>query len=265
MISIEKKKLKNSHFYYLTERVNTGDGFKKIQVYLGKTAPNDLSHYYNALMSKELSLVQYYQPRTKTIQNTLEREALERLENYALIWKYFIAQRSKKEKEIIFRDFAIRFIFESNSIEGSKLSHDEVVRIVRKKYVKKNLPQREVQEVYNSIEAMRFIRSGTFILNQKNIKKLHQILTDKLDYTQGFRKVSVSVNHKDTLAPEHIKEHLQSLIVWYHKNKRKDNPFRNAMVFHNRFEYIHPFEDANGRTGRMILLWMLFEMKYGVI
>ena len=265
MIKIERKKLKNNHFYFLTERFNTGKGFKKIQVYLGKNVPTNLSPHYEALYRKELALLNEYHPKTKSVQNTLEREALERLEKYALQWKYFIIQRTEREKEQIFRDFAIQFIFESNSIEGSKLSQEEVSRIIRKKYVKKSLPRREVQEVYNALEAMGMIRSGEFALNQKNIKILHQILTRDLGYTQGFRKVAVNVNNKNVLSPDLIKKEIQSLIEWYRKGKRKGNPFRNAIIFHNRFEYIHPFEDGNGRTGRMLLLWMLFEHHYDVI
>ena len=265
MIRIEQKKIKNKHFYYLTERFNTGDGFKKIQVYLGKNVPKDLLSYYDELKKKEKTLLSEYQPKVINIDNDVIKHALYRLENYRLDWKYLIAQKTELQKRIIFRDFAIRFTFESNSIEGSKLTEDEVLKIIKKEYVKKILPQKEVQEVYNSINAIGFIQSGNFKLTQKHIKELYLIITENLDYEQTFKKQKNSVNNKNTVEPEDVKSELKNAISWYKENKKKGNPFMNAIMFHNKFEHIHPFLDGNGRTGRMILIWMLMQTGYDVL
>ena len=132
MIRIEHKNIKNKGFYYLTERFNTGAGFKKIQAYIGKNVPKDLSAHYDELKRKEKKLVAQYQPKVTNIHGEVIMSALHRVETHRLDWKYFILQKSEKQKKNIFRDFAIRFIFESNSIEGSKLTEDEVLKIVKK-------------------------------------------------------------------------------------------------------------------------------------
>jgi Fic family protein len=265
MIRVEQKNIKNKGFYYLTERFNTGEGFKKIQVYIGKNVPNHVSSFYRELKEKEKELVKQYQPKVKGIGNEIIKEALYRVEEYKLDWKYFIAQKTEQQKRIIFRYFAIRFIFESNSIEGSRLTENEVLKIVKKEYVKKSLPAMEVQEVYNSIEAFDFIRSGSFRLNQKYIKKLYLIITKNLGYETGFKTQNNTVNNKNTVSPENVKEELKKAITWYDNNKKEGNPFMNAVIFHNKFEYVHPFRDGNGRTGRMILIWMLIQTGYDVL
>lgn len=265
MITIETKNIKNKPFNYLTERFNTGNGFEKIQVYLGKNVPNNLSDKYEELKKKELALVLNYNPKIKGIKNKVIKESLIRLEKYALDWKYFINQKTDVDKRIIFRLFAIQFIFESNSIEGSRLSQDEVKNIIENRYIKKDTSKIEVQEVINSIKAIDFIRSGEFKLNQKNIKLLHSIITEKLGYEKGFKKKKIVVNNKQTVDPKNVKQELKNLIIWFNKNKKKNNPFMNVIVFHNKFERIHPFSDGNGRTGRMLLIWMLMEFNYDII
>lgn len=265
MIRIETKKIKNKEFQYLTERFNTGDGFKKIQVYIGKNVPSDLSSHYNELKEKESALVAQYQPKVTGIRSKVIKDALHRLEKYKLDWKYFIAQKTDQQKKTIFRNFAIRFIFESNSIEGSKLTEHEVLKIVRKEYVKKSLPKREVQEVYNSINAIDFVQSGAFRLTQKHIKALYSIITKDLGYEVGFKKQNNSVNNKNTVEPDKVKAELKNAIAWYNRSKKIGNPFMNAIIFHNKFEHIHPFLDGNGRTGRMILIWMLIQTEYDVL
>ena len=65
-----------------------------------------------------------------------------------------------------------------------------------------------------------------------------------------------------TTPPEKIEQEMSDLISWYEKNKKKLHPLRLATEFHARFEKIHPFEDGNGRTGRIFLNAMLLESGY---
>ena len=265
MIRIEQKNIKNKGFYYLSERFNTGNGFKKIQVYIGKNVPKKMPQLFNELKQKETVLLrEHFKPLSD--QEDYINKLLLKFEITSLDWKYFLAQSSKKNIEKIFFDFAISFIFESNSIEGSRLTRDEVHSIIKNKKIKKDITRDEIKEVLNSIQAFQFIRSGDFILNQKNIKKLYGIITDGLPgYEKGFKKKSNSVNNTNTTDPQNVKKELQSLILWYKKNKKQGNAFMKILIFHNRFEYIHPFLDGNGRTGRMILIWMLLQNGYGPI
>lgn len=265
MIRFERKKIYNKPFYYLTEQVRIKEKFKKIQVFVGKNIPKDVEELYSTLKEKEKELLEENLLFIQKKDNDVESDTIKKIESTRIDWKYHVAQMSDSKREKVFRDFAIRFIFESNAIEGSKLSQDAVSAIIKKEYIKKTVPEKEVQEVLNAIEAFNHIQSDTFTLNQKNIKILHSIITKDLDITQGFKKRSIVVNNKETVDPKDVREKLTSLIFWYNETKKTKNQFVRAIIFHNRFEHIHPFEDGNGRTGRVLLNWMLMQNNYGVI
>ncbi len=264
MIKIYKKKLKKQDFYYLTEQIWIGDKYKKIQVYLGKNIPKDLSLFYGKLRVKEEELILSNLKKIFKLDKKLDWEQVEKVEKNKIIQKYFFAQLSEKEKKDFFKKFAIEFIFHSNAIEGSRLSKEEVEKIVKNKYLKNNLDKKEIIEVKNSIKAFDFILND-FKLNQKNIKLLHKILTEDLGIDQGYKKKEVVVNNKQTIWSDCVKKSLQELILNFLKKNKKEHQFFKALNFHSSFELIHPFADGNGRVGRMILIWMLLQENYGII
>jgi Fic family protein len=169
-------------------------------------------------------------------------------------------------KEAILIEFAKEFIFNSNNIEGSRIPAEEVKRIIESgnsRYQNSN----EVREVYNSIDAMRYIQKG-FKFNIDSIKKLYYILTKDLlmqngeSYPRGFKTISNVVNDMETVPPNLVIPRLNNLIDRYKKNKRQTHPLKLALDFHLSYEHIHPFLDGNGRTGRLIMNKILMSQKY---
>jgi len=266
MVKIERKTINNKPYFYLSEVARFAGKKKKIQVYLGKKAPNDLRSAYSDLFKKELDFVtEILRTNYKDTDKITLREYIN-FEKARLTWKYFKLQLNKRKLEQLWRRFAIAFIFESNAIEGSKLKASEVEAIVRKKYVRKNIQRQEIQEVENALRSFEFIRSGDFKLNQRAIIALHKMITNGLGIQPGYKKHRIVVNNKDTTPPGKVRAEMAILLEWYKKEKRQTkNPFRLAILFHQRFEHIHPFEDGNGRTGRMILIWMLLQTGYDII
>jgi len=266
MIKIEKKSIKDKPFYYLSERVNIGGNFKKIQVYLGKNVPNDLGSFYDSLREKEVELIVDNLEKNYNLDRAITINEYKKVENTRLWFKYYFFGLSEAKKEIFWRDFAIKFIFESNAIEGSKLSQKEVEAIVRKQYLKKNTERKEVVEVENSIKAFNIIRSGEFKLNQRTIIALHKTLVAGLGIAEGYKKKEVVVNNKMTVAPGEIRKSMAGLLQWWTEQKKNNShPLLVVAEFHQRFEQIHPFADGNGRTGRLLFNWMLLKSGYGVI
>ena len=266
MIKIEKKIIKNKGFYYLSEQVNTGNKFKKIQVYLGKNIPNNLRPFLEKLKNKELVLIGDCIHNLYKIENNIDLVLYKEIEKTRIQFKYYFYSISQKKNELFWRDFAIKFIFESNSIEGSRLSENEIKNIIKNNYVKKSLDRKEILEVENSIKAFNHIKGGKFKLNQNNIKNLHKKIVNNLGIEFGYKTEEIIVNNKKTCSPEKVKQEMTRLINWWNQNqKTKENPFLTAIKFHQKFELIHPFSDGNGRTGRLILIWMLQKSNYGVI
>lgn len=260
MAFIEQKNIKNKPFFYLSGQVKVGKVYKKIKVYIGSTVPKDLSPFFADLKEKEKTLVQGTILDRYTVESIFSKSVLSNLESARLDWKYFIEQLSLSEQERLWTRFAVQFIFESNAIEGSRLSANEVDNIVRKKYVKKSLERREIKEVHNALKAFSLIRSGKFKLNERSVIALHGLVTESLNIAPGYKTEEIIVNNKPTVAPGHVRESVGKLYSWYKTQlKSKCYPLIIAADFHDRFEYIHPFIDGNGRVGRLLFIWMLLQ------
>lgn len=154
-------------------------------------------------------------------------------------------------------DFPIKFIYESNKTEWSKIPFESVEQIIKeKKYAYK--VKNEIIEVQNSLKVWEFIDTW-FLFNVANIKKLYHILTNWLlqenwlKYPRGFKKVDIVVNNNTTSSPENVEQEIKNLLLEYKQNQKNTNPLKLAFNFHLRYEQIHPFENGNGRTGRFLL------------
>ncbi len=74
-----------------------------------------------------------------------------------------------------------------------------------------------------------------------------------IPYPRGFKKEPNVVGNSFTTLPDKVEEELVDLLNWYKKSKKKIHPFLLAFEFHRKYEFIHPFTDGNGRTGRLIM------------
>ena len=175
----------------------------------------------------------------------------------------------KKCKLLFDSEFAKEFIFNSNNIEGSKIPPEKVREIIDTgdtKYQNRN----EVQEVKNSVIAFEYLQKS-FKFNIISLKRLYHILTKNLfmegnlPYPQGFKKIPNVVGNSQTTKPEDVEKELKNLLNWYKQNKNKIHPIILAFEFHRRYEFIHPFLDGNGRTGRLIMNKILMVTGYSPI
>ncbi len=266
MLKTRAKYIKGKPFWYLLKDVRVGKKNKKIQVYLGKNIPKNLEDKYTELKQKEINLVPELVKQNFTLEAQIPAKELEKVEILRIERGYALLNLSLKKREIFWRQFAIQFIFESNAIEGSHLSQSEVQSILRRKYVKKSLDRKEVQEVKNSIKAFDLIRSNEFRLNQRSIINLHKLLVGGLGIETGYKKKKIIVNNKETTPPGEVRLHMKILLEWWKEQKKiKRHPLFVAADFHQKFESIHPFIDGNGRIGRLLFIWMLLQSRYDLI
>lgn len=263
MSQISKKIIKNKPYFYLGERILINGKYKKIQVYLGKIAPNNLTNYNTLLAEKAKKVVKENLSKIFKLEKIFDAGQIMKIENLRLNWKYMFNNLSDFKKEQLWTRYAVQFIFESNAIEGSKLSQQKVGAIIKKQYLNKSVEKREIKEVRNSILALKEIRNKKFILNQHTIINLHKLLVAGLDIKTGYKKVSIIVNNKPTTPAGQVRMEMNNLLDWWKKNKKsKRHPLVLAADFHQRFESIHPFEDGNGRIGRLLFNWILLQYDY---
>ena len=146
----------------------------------------------------------------------------------------------------------IRTIHSSLAIEHNSLTLQQVTDIVNGKRVL-GAPD-EIMEVKNAIDAYHLMQSLD-AFNQKDLLKAHAAMMHDLVHTAGrFRYATVGVfddqGHCIHMAPpaERVPWLIQDLFEWI--SSTKTHPLISSCVFHYEFEFIHPFEDGNGRMGR---------------
>ncbi|MEK6885482.1 MAG: Fic family protein [Nanoarchaeota archaeon] len=191
----------------------------------------------------------------------------EKIEAQSIRINYLL--EGKKCEDEINTEFAKDFIFNSNNLEGSKIPVEKVREIIDTgdtKYDDRN----EIKEVKNSILAFEYLQKS-FKFNLNSIKRLYHLLTKDLfmqgdiPYPKGFKKEEVIVGNSPTTPPEKVEAELINLLNWYRNNKNKIHPIILAFEFHKRYEFIHPFRDGNGRTGRLIMNKILMSSGYSPI
>ncbi len=158
-------------------------------------------------------------------------------------------------------------VYNSNAIENSTLTLPDTEKILLDLEVSKNYTLREVFEAKNLARVYEYIQNkkDSIVLNQETILFLHGLLIGGIDDSIAgrFRKQYefVRVGSHIAPAPEHIVRMIEVLINEY-KSNHNANIFAKIAYFHLQFEHIHPFNDGNGRIGRVLINLQLQEFGY---
>jgi Fic family protein len=151
--------------------------------------------------------------------------------------------------------FLIDFIYNSNKLEGSRVPRKEVERLITEGDKKAN-------EVNATRKAKDYI-DKKFTFTIKSLQKAQEILLFDEPSKQGIRKTPIIVGNDASVSnPSEIRRDLQKLFKWYQKESVKLYPPERAFEFYFRFEKIHPFQDGNGRIGRLVMNKILKDSKY---
>lgn len=171
------------------------------------------------------------------------------------------AEKKAKLHGGIYHKIQIDLTYNSNHIEGSRLTHDQTRYIFETNTIgiAESVKVDDIVETANHFKCIdMIIDSATYALSESFIKQLHMVLksgtTDsRLDWfaVGDYKKVPNEVGGKNTTAPENVAKEMKALIADY--NNFKEKSFDDLLDFHYRFESIHPFQDGNGRVGRLIL------------
>ena len=175
-----------------------------------------------------------------------------------------ILQEQKKNKYSggIYHKTQIDLTYNSNHIEGSRLTHDQTRYIFETNTIG---VEKEVLNVDDVIETANHFRCIDVIidnakaaLTEKFIKELHLILKNGTSDSRkdwfavgDYKKIPNEVGGMDTALPEEVADKMKALLTEY--NGKEEKNFEDILDFHVKFERIHPFQDGNGRIGRMVL------------
>lgn len=268
MTYLEKKKIGKETYFYLVKNIRFNGQFKKFRIYLGrgkipKTELQKLKQKHSKILDKR---VNNYLISQDPLLRLLTKKQIKDLDRLKREYKKNYKRLPKEIRKKHYEDFLIRFTYNTNAIEGSTITLNETKLILLDKITPPNRTLREVKEVENHKKTLDFIFKHKDDITKRFVLRTHQILTDGIlskDISGKFRKVQVLIAGVEKIPPkpQFLDKEFKQLLKWYNKNKKKYHPVILASYFHGAFEGIHPFVDFNGRTGRLLLNFIL--MKYG--
>lgn len=173
-------------------------------------------------------------------------------------------QEIKKYPNSIYDELKIEFVYHSNRIEGSTFNKEEVRNCCINRIVEGSHKVDDVFETINSIELFDFVVDTLGEeLSKKIILEFHAILKkNSLDQERGFagcwKKIPnmISGSPVELAQPWEVDMRIDELLSWWNQSKKG---FEEIVRFHSTFEKIHPFQDGNGRVGRLIMLKQCLE------
>lgn len=163
-------------------------------------------------------------------------------------------------------DFITRSTYHSNAIEGSTLTYSETYAILfnDNSFKISNKEPREIYEAINHKKALMMLldklNNPDLLLSETLIKNINETINQDIKNTRGYRIISVMIRGSEHIPPK--PELVNNLMMYFVNNYNEDNNediFYKIAKYHLEFESIHPFEDGNGRTGRILINFELLK------
>jgi len=180
------------------------------------------------------------------------------------------AQLVKKLKE----QFSFDLIYNSNAIEGNKLTLKETYLVINDGITVKGKSLKDHLEAKNHNEAVHFLydlveHDKKHTISEQLIRSLQHLIIKEIEDSDAgqYRQGNVLITGSSHHPPDAFKipKLMQDLIVWIKKNNRKLHSVQLAALAHHKLVNIHPFTDGNGRTARLFMNLLLMQKGYPMV
>jgi Fic family protein len=252
MVNIEKKVGAKHTYYYLEHSIRRGRRVKKKTLYLGKQIPTNIDKIKKNFLI-EIYKIQFFESLTKIKQK------------YSREQKHM--SQSLKEKNI--KHFTTTFTYNTQKIEGSKLSLHETAALLEEGTLPKNRTMRDVNEAQAHKILFHKVLTYDKELTLNTILEWHKLLFQdtRSDIAGKIRKHRVGISGSKFVPPLPVEIYplLRDFFKWYTREKEKIHPVQLSALVHLKFVTIHPFDDGNGRISRVMMNFVLNRKNYPLL
>ncbi len=244
MARIKKKVAGNQTYYYIEHAIREGGRIEKKEKYIGKAIPKNIEEIKAEFLS-EIYKEKWY-PAFEKIRRDFseEREAMPETAR-------------EKETEV----FSIRFTYDTQRIEGSRLTLRETADLLEKGITPKEKPIRDAKEAETHKSVFYLMLGHRKDLSLQTVLHWHHRLFEstKKDIAGKIRQHQVAISGSRYLPPPPVEVYplLREFFRWYDRNKNNIHPVELAALVHLKFVVIHPFADGNGRVPRLMMNFVL--------
>ena len=179
--------------------------------------------------------------------------------------------REEKEAKLkggIYHRTQIDLTYSSNHIEGSRLTKEQTRFIFDTNTLgitTENTSVDDIMETVNHFRCIDYVIDHAMDkITEAHIKQLHAILKTNTSDSQkpwfavgDYKRLANEVGGEETVSPENVHKRMKKLVSEYNAIRKVE--FDDILNFHVQFERIHPFQDGNGRVGRLLLLWQCLQ------
>lgn len=177
-------------------------------------------------------------------------------------------QKEANMKGGIYHRTQIDLTYNSNHIEGSRLTKEQTRYIFETNTLGITSENTRIDDILETVNHFRcvdyVIDHATDKITEPHIKQLHLILKTNTSDSQkswfavgDYKRLANTVGEKETAQPTEVHKKMKALLDDYYSKKQIS--FDDILDFHVRFERIHPFQDGNGRVGRLLMFWQCLQ------
>ncbi len=251
MVYLKQKFVKNNPYYYLVHSVRTPSGHKKLEKYIGREKPED-----KALDVLKASFLAELASKSWMCLTKDQFEAIEKVRKKA--------HDDLDEEKLL--DFCVNFTYNTNAIEGSPLTREDTVQLLKADKSTNKSFKDEIESFSHKRVFMDMVRTDR-PLSLALIRKWHNDMFDNSKSSIAGENRSKNVRVAKFKAPHFIDIDylLKDFIEWYDFAKKTMHPVELAAMTHLKFVKIHPFMDGNGRIARLLLNYVLQKNNYPMI
>jgi Fic family protein len=266
MVYLERIERKDKTYYYITKNFRVGSKkWKKIRKYVGDKPPSK-KQMTKAITEIEADALKKGLMKPVSKHKYLSDNQAEKLQDLKEVFNKWYGKLSDIEIKKHDEDFIVRFTYNSNAIEGNRLSLRETSMILTENIIPAGTTPNDYNETINSKDCYEFMKEYKGEFNQKFLLKIHELLTNNTNckIVGSYRNHDLRISGSDWIPPAHkkLKEETRKIFQWYYSAKKKLHPVELGAILHNKLVRLHPFSDGNGRTSRVVMNWILLKNKF---